>query len=148
MSEAARQRVIAEARSWLGTPYHHAARVKGAGVDCAMLLAEVYEKAGVVDYVDLGYYPHDWHLHRSDERFLAKMQTQAVEIQAPPQPADIVVVKFGRCFSHGAIVIDWPTCIHAYIRLPVGYTDVLRDAIFRDGPNLREMKFFTLWPAS
>jgi cell wall-associated NlpC family hydrolase len=31
-----RAAVVAEARSWLGTPFHHQGRVKAAGVDCAM----------------------------------------------------------------------------------------------------------------
>lgn len=29
-----RAAVVAEARSWIGTPYHNCADVKGAGVDC------------------------------------------------------------------------------------------------------------------
>jgi cell wall-associated NlpC family hydrolase len=36
-----RAAVVREAESWIGTPFHHAARVKGAGIDCLMLLAEV-----------------------------------------------------------------------------------------------------------
>lgn len=33
---------VAEAITWLGTPYHHQGRVKGVGVDCGTLLCEVY----------------------------------------------------------------------------------------------------------
>jgi len=40
--------VIRCAHAWLRTPYHHMGRVKGAGVDYAMLLAEVYSEAGRV----------------------------------------------------------------------------------------------------
>src|SRR5262249_43477037 len=47
-----RAAVVAEAESWIGTPFHHAARVKGAGVDCLMLLAEVYERAGIVPHLE------------------------------------------------------------------------------------------------
>ena len=39
-----RNRVCRIARSWLGTPYHHMGRVKGAGVDCAMFPLEVYRE--------------------------------------------------------------------------------------------------------
>ena len=42
-----REDVLIELNNWLGTPYHHAARVQGAGVDCLMLLLEVYGRAGV-----------------------------------------------------------------------------------------------------
>ena len=43
-----RQRIVEEARSWLGTPYHHQAMVKGAGVDCAMILVAVYRAVGLI----------------------------------------------------------------------------------------------------
>ena len=46
------------------------ARVKGGGTDCLMLLAEVYEKAGVIPHVDVPFYPPDWNLHRDAERYL------------------------------------------------------------------------------
>ena len=33
--------VVRMARTWLGTPYHHQGRVKGAGVDCGGLVIGV-----------------------------------------------------------------------------------------------------------
>ncbi len=62
--------VIAEAETWLRTPYHHMGRVKGGGSDCLMLLAEVYEAAGVIPHIDVPFYPPDWNLHRDAERYL------------------------------------------------------------------------------
>jgi hypothetical protein len=53
----------------MGTPYHHHARIKGVGVDCAQLLCGVYEAAGLVPHIETGHYPHDWHLHRGEELF-------------------------------------------------------------------------------
>ena len=41
-------RVIACARSWIGTPFRHQAKCKGAGVDCVQLIAAVGEEAGVM----------------------------------------------------------------------------------------------------
>jgi cell wall-associated NlpC family hydrolase len=60
------------------------------------------------------YYPHDWHLHRVTERYLEGVLQYAKEIESLPRPADIVLWKFGRCYSHGAIVVEWPRIIHAY----------------------------------
>ena len=65
-----RRLVVTEAASWLRTPYHHMGRVKGGGVDCLMLLAEVYEAVGVIPHVEIPFYPPDWHLHRGVERYL------------------------------------------------------------------------------
>jgi cell wall-associated NlpC family hydrolase len=41
VSEDERAAVVAEARTWIKTPWRHMADIKGAGVDCAMLLVRV-----------------------------------------------------------------------------------------------------------
>ncbi len=144
-----REAVGAEARAWLRTPYHHMGRIKGAGVDCATLLAEVYARAGVVPPVAIPFYPPDWHLHRDAERYLGFVLEHAREIASDPRPADIALWRFGRCFSHGAIVIDWPIVIHAY----AGKGCILEDAARapwlsqigeRGGSRSRPVKFFQL----
>ena len=109
-----RAAIVAEAVSWIGTPFHHAARIKGAGVDCLMLLAEIYERAGVVGHVEPPFYVPDWHLHRDAERYLDGLARHATEIAGPPRPGDIALFRFGRTFSHGAVVIEWPRLVHAY----------------------------------
>jgi NlpC/P60 family putative phage cell wall peptidase len=119
-----RAAVVQEAESWIGTPFHHAARVKGAGVDCLMLLAEVYQHAGVVAPIEPPFYVPDWHLHRDAERYMEGLLNYAREISGPPQgpgplPGDIALFRFGRTFSHGAIVIAWPRLIHAYWNIGV-----------------------------
>ena len=148
---AGRAAVVRCAQSWLCTPYHHRGRIKGAGVDCAMLLAEVYAEAGLVAPLAIPHYPPDWHLHRDAERYLGVLLDHAVEIAGPPAPGDIALWRFGRCFSHGAIVVDWPIVIHAYL----GRGCVLEDAAaaawlshIGEGrnaqPKPRPVKFFTL----
>ena len=138
-----RAAVVAEAESWIGTPFHHAARVKGAGVDCLMLLAEVYERAGVAGHVEPPFYVPDWHLHRDAERYMEGLLHYARRIDGPPQgsqplPGDIALFRFGRTFSHGAIVAEWPRLIHAYWSIGVVWGDAnlypLKD---------REARFFS-----
>lgn len=108
-----RDEVIAEAVSWLGTPWHHGAAVKGAGVDCARLLKAVHANAGVVPDFTIDDYPADWMLHRNDERFLAVVTGHCDQVDVP-LPGDVALWRYFRCFSHGAIVIVWPRIIHAY----------------------------------
>jgi hypothetical protein len=69
-----------EARAWLGTPYRHMARVKGHGADCAMFPLEVYASLGLITPAGIPYYPLDWHLHRSAERYLDIVRTLAHEV--------------------------------------------------------------------
>ena len=116
--------MVTEAESWIGTPFHHAARVKGAGVDCLMLLAEVYERAGVAGHIDPPFYVPDWHLHRDAERYMEGLLRYARPLDdTGPLPGDIALFRFGRTFSHGAIVTGWPRLVHAYWNIGVVHGD-------------------------
>ena len=125
--------VVAEARTWLRTPYHHNQRTKGAGVDCANLPAAVYAAAGMIPEIPPEEYSAQWHLHcNSDdpdtERYLKRVLEYAREFSGPPGPADFVLWKVGRRWAHGAIVIEWPVIIHAAARAgEVILGDALRD---------------------
>jgi cell wall-associated NlpC family hydrolase len=112
--EAAVARVLAEATSWLLTPWIHGAAIKGVGVDCARLLKAVYMGAGVVDDFPLDSYPADWMLHRDEERFQAIVAAHCIPVEFPPLPGDLALWRYFRCFSHGGIVIEWPRVIHAH----------------------------------
>jgi cell wall-associated NlpC family hydrolase len=114
-----RQAVLDEAATWLGTPFHHEARVKGHGVDCGQILLAIYETVGLIPHVETEHYPADFHLHRDREWYAEILGQHATEFSGPPDgevplPADIVLFKFGRVHSHGAIVVAWPRLIHAY----------------------------------
>jgi len=142
-----REAVIAEAVTWLGTPYHHHGRIKGVGADCAMFPVEVYAAAGILAQdPDIGPYPAQWHLHHDEERYLAAVRLRAAEIDGPPSPGDFAVWKFGRCFSHGGIVIAWPRIIHALMGVGVVLDDAAINQTFRhaDG-SPREVRFFSLF---
>lgn len=136
-----RQRVVEMALSYLKTPYHHMGRVKGAGVDCATLLAEVFYEAGELDVpVEIPYYPFDWNMHRSEELYLNIIEKYCVEFEGQdPLPGDIVVYHFGRTWSHGGIVIKWPTIIHAVVHKNVQLADGERDGFLAG----RKKRFFT-----
>lgn len=121
-----RDAVVAAARSWVGTPYHHRGRVKGAGVDCAMLVLMAFVEAGGVEFFDPGLYTPDWHLHRSEERYLAAVEHRLIP-SAPgdcsflsrlgtgwaPTPGDVLMWRVGRTFSHAAIVSSPVAVVHA-----------------------------------
>lgn len=143
-SAAERAAVVAAARSWLSTPYHHAADVKGAGVDCAMLLVRVYVDLGLVGPFDPRPYTRDWMLHRDEEKYLGFLLTRARLVETP-EPADVVLFRFGRCFSHGGIVTrsDPLTIVHAFASARV----VIEEEIARGelGPRLSDAKFASFW---
>lgn len=129
-----RQQLVAEARTWLRTPFHHRARVKGAGIDCVNLLIAVYQSAGIVDDIDPGEYTRDWHMHHDEPRFLDRLRDHADQLDDPScaLPGDIAMFTYGRHASHGAIITTWPTIIHADSHLgQVIETDILRSPLAR-----------------
>lgn len=139
MTPAIRQKVVAEAVSWLNTPYHPRGRLKGVGVDCAMLLAEVYERAGVIPHVEPGFYSQQFGLHRSEEVFERFVLEHGVPVDEP-EPGDVVLFKYGRCFSHGGILISPIRFVHAVLASKrVCYGD-LSDVEVSD----RERRFYTV----
>lgn len=101
-----REAVIAEAQTWLGTPYHHCADVKGAGVDCAMILVRVYAACGLVPHeFDPRPYSPQWHLHRGVELYQQWIAAAGAIETGAPRPGDVGLWKFGRAYSHAAILV-------------------------------------------
>jgi NlpC/P60 family putative phage cell wall peptidase len=49
-----RAQIVAEAKSWLKTPYHHQASRKGVGVDCIGLIRGVARNCGLDDPFETG----------------------------------------------------------------------------------------------
>src|SRR6202008_328378 len=56
-----RPHIIAVARDWLGTPYHHQASVRGAGCDCIGLVRGIWRELYGADAPEaLPAYTRDW----------------------------------------------------------------------------------------
>jgi cell wall-associated NlpC family hydrolase len=151
-----RAALVAEARTWLGTPFRDQGDVKGknGAVDCAMLLVRSAQPAGLIDAAfDPRPYPPQWHLHRDEERFLKVIadiiaaRGEGTEVTRSPIPGDVIVYRVGRCFSHGGIVIDGHHVIHAYYktgRVAISPLNEVELACLPDGKP-RPYKLFDLW---
>jgi cell wall-associated NlpC family hydrolase len=142
-----RDAVIVEARSWMGTPFRHGARLKGINADCETFLAEVYALTGVFTARDIPYVPSQWFLNGREELYLQYLSRYATEYeftpgtgQDDPKPGDIICVKHRWVHSHGAIVLEWPHVIHCHPPCVMD-SDVFSNPIFRG----RELKFFNPW---
>jgi len=126
--DAQRAAVVSAARSWIGTPYHHAADVRGprGGVDCAMLLVRVYCDLGLVEPFDPRPYTRDWFLHRNEERYLCFLLARSREVREP-ELGDIMLFRIGRCYGHGGIVTATAplTIVHAFANAGAVVEDVI-----------------------
>ena len=136
---AQRLAVVQEARSWLGTPFHHDARVKGAGVDCMRMPCESYNQAIYANIdVPANSYDAQWHLHQTGidsngNRVFRELYLEGLlkagfvevsdhqsdfepfdpnlAVDAAKDTGDMAVVKLARTYSHGAIIVHWPQII-------------------------------------
>jgi cell wall-associated NlpC family hydrolase len=100
-----RQQVVEAARGWIGTPFHHQARLKGVGVDCAGLVIGVARELGLVaPEFDVGGYPRQ----PDGVSLLAWCDQYMTRItQAEMQPGDVIAVAFDVDPQHLGIVGDY-----------------------------------------
>jgi cell wall-associated NlpC family hydrolase len=140
---------MAAARSWIGTPYHHAADVKGprGGVDCAMLLVRVYVDLGLVEKFDPRPYTRDWMLHRDEERYLGFLLARAQMVERPGA-GDVILFRVGRCYAHGGIVTrpEPLTIVHAFAGAGIVIEDVVSHSA-ELAVRLTTAKFASYWGA-
>jgi NlpC/P60 family putative phage cell wall peptidase len=140
-----REQVVAEARKWIGTPYHCQADIRGAGVDCIMLIVRAFVDAGICAPFDPRPYSDEWFLHRSDEHYVDGVLERCTEVQSA-RPGDIMIFRWGRCYSHGGIVtVANPlTIVHAYAPA----RRVVEEAVAGNGmltEPVRRPRFFSYW---
>jgi NlpC/P60 family putative phage cell wall peptidase len=110
-----RDAVIAEARSWLGTPWHHQASLKGVGCDCIGFVRGVAKPfAGEVP-IPLDY-PETWHLYRAEPRMYLGFKEHCEEIApADALAGDILLFGAGKGPAHHcAYVTPDGGLIHCY----------------------------------
>ena len=117
-----RAQIVSEARSWLGTRYHHQAQRKGVATDCIGLVYGVGEnlgllvprKANPVAAKFEGYRSGDMILHRACEELLHPIPVDAM------RPGDVYLMVFGHGEKHVGILGDLRgglSLIHAYAPL-------------------------------
>jgi len=109
---SARDAIVAEARSWIGTPYHHQASLKGIGCDCLGLLRGVWRARFGEEPETPPAYSRDWAeahslMHGGRETLAEAAGRHMVAIQpADARPGDVLLfaVSDNAPAKHCAIV--------------------------------------------
>ncbi|WP_421885139.1 NlpC/P60 family protein [Methylibium sp.] len=99
----ARSDIVAEARTWIGTPWRHQRCVKAVGVDCGQLIAGVLRELGVRDVVITGYA----RIPDGSLRGICEQHMKAVPV-SQAQPGDAVLMRFDTEPQHLGILGDYP----------------------------------------
>lgn len=77
-------------------------------------------------------------MHRSEERYLGWLELYGQQIDVP-QRGDVAVWKFGRTFSHGAVVVGEHCIIHAYRDIGVEFADMREERL-----SSHTVRYYTL----
>ncbi|HMO29744.1 NlpC/P60 family protein [Enterovirga sp.] len=109
--------IVAAARGWIGTPYHHQASLKGVGCDCLGLVRGVWRELVGAEPEELVPYRPDWAEAGGGESLLA-----AAERHFRPVPAgaagggDVVLFRWRGHLpaKHCAILSGPASMIHAH----------------------------------
>ena len=114
-----REQALAEARTWLGTPYQHQASLKGAGCDCLGLVRGVWRTLYGDEPEATPPYTPDWAERGGEETLLAAARRRLVEIPVgSARPGDVLVFRMsaGVPAKHCGIpsARGQPRLIHAY----------------------------------
>jgi len=125
--EGMRDRIVAEARSWIGTPYRHQASIKGAGCDCLGLVRGVWRALYGAEPEPLPPYNPDWAEAGGAETLLEAGRRWLVERQASDGAfgdylaGDILVFRWkdGSPAKHAGILASSTSLIHSYDRIGV-----------------------------
>ena len=103
--------IVAQARTWLGTPFHHQARLKGKGCDCLGLIVGVVDEMGLKDAHGrlLSSYDEITYPKEPDGAYLIEKLTDLLD-EVPIRDAragDLALFKVRENPQHLAILTDY-----------------------------------------
>jgi NlpC/P60 family putative phage cell wall peptidase len=124
-----RQHVVAETRSWIGTPYRHQASLKGVGCDCLGLVRGVWRAVIGEEPERAPPYAPDWAEAASGEPLADAAARHLVSIDLAPSgpssasgggagcgPGDVLLFRWRANLpaKHAAIVTAPDLMVHAH----------------------------------
>jgi len=139
-----RAALMAEALTWIGTPYHPSGGLKGVGVNCAQFIFYAARNAGALpaDAPLPRWYTPQLATHSKEERLIDYILAYgATEIlEAEVQPGDVVLYKSGQAHGHAAFLLEYPEIIHV---LPIHGCQ--RGAVDEGRLGAMARRYFSLW---
>lgn len=112
-----RRAILAETRSWIGTPYQHQASAKGAGCDCLGLVRGVWRSFYGDEPEAAPAYTPNWAERAGRETLLMAAQTYLREIRIDEaRPGDVLLFRMDTRspVKHAAILDEEDRIVHAY----------------------------------
>lgn len=117
-----RAEIVAIARGWIGTPYHHQASERGVGTDCLGLVRGVWREIFRCDAELPPPYSRDWAEASGEETLLDAAARHLVPVEpVAARAGDVLVFRLraGLVAKHTAIMTSRRTFLHAIEGAPV-----------------------------
>lgn len=142
-SRVTRAEIIAEARDWIGTPYHPQQSRKRAGCDCKGLIVGVARELGLAEADTLAARTWNYRLDFSPERLLEGLAETLRRVEQG-LPGDVMAIEVDRPGfgpRHLAIMAENDRLIHCYGKGP------LRQVIQVPIGRSRRIHSYWTWPS-
>jgi NlpC/P60 family putative phage cell wall peptidase len=112
-----RAAIVAEALSWIGTPYRHQASLKGVGCDCLGLVRGVWRAFHGVEPEPLPAYTVDWAEASGRETLAEAGARHLIPVSVDnAMPGDVLLYRWrhGLPAKHAAILVPGERFVHAH----------------------------------
>lgn len=117
MSSSINARIVAEATTWLGTPFRHQGSRKGVGCDCLGMVRGVWRAVYGTEPELPGPYAMDWNETAAGDPLIEAARRHCVEKPvAEMAPGDLLLFRWKPHYAakHAGILVSADRFIHAY----------------------------------
>ncbi|MGH6736549.1 MAG: peptidase P60 [Methyloceanibacter sp.] len=116
-----REAIVAGARGWIGTPYHHQASVKGVGCDCLGLIRGLWRELCGPEPEAMPAYTRDWGNATGSETLMEAGCRHLVKLADVGEagPGDVLVFRMrdqGVAKHAGILVFAEPAALDSGLR--------------------------------
>jgi NlpC/P60 family putative phage cell wall peptidase len=119
------QAIVAEATSWVGTPYRHQASLKGVGCDCLGLVRGVWRAIHGGEPEAVPAYTPDWAEAAGRETLAEAAARHLTAVsRAEAGAGDLLLFRWREALpaKHAAILVDADRFVHAHQGATVAFT--------------------------
>jgi NlpC/P60 family putative phage cell wall peptidase len=110
-----RDRIVAAARRWIGTPYRHQAEILGAGCDCLGLVRGVWRELYGSEPMRVPNYRADWRDGRHAGELLEAAEALLVHAPGDVMAGQVILFRLGRTSvpKHCGVAVSPDRFVHA-----------------------------------
>ena len=140
-----KERLNAIAKSFLGTPHVNGGNIKGAGLDCCTLPAQIFQELDHKAFEILFGYSGDWYCKKDCDELLLPYLEKYCDRVDELQPGDVISYRWARAqYAHLAVYLGDNKLVHCQARVGVEITDVWNPYFYDAKGNSRVTGYWRL----